>query len=449
MIVSVIGLGKVGSALAAVLAANGFDVIGVDSNARLVENVNSRKICSFEPGVIETFNSIEQERFLAVTDIEFALQRSEVSFIILPTPSLPNGKFSLEYLMEVFFDIGKALHKKETYHLISLVSTVIPGDSLNELIPVLERHSGKRCGVDFGFCYNPAFIALGEVMKGFSLPEYVIVGSEDELSAGKLMRIHQKLVKNSAPILKMNLLEAEITKIASNSWSTLQVSFANMLCALSNQLGHVNVDVITSALGNKRSPLIYRGAVPYGGPCWPRDNIAFSALLKELAVSNCLPASIDDFNQWYAQYILNWLLENSEERQAIAIIGLAYKQGVPFIDDSFSCWLAGQLIQSNRRVSAWDPLVKANKAAILPQDLDFEEDLANCLNKADAALIINYTAYLDEYDWTKHDKLIVIDCWRKLPIHIRNKLGSRYIPLGNHQLQGESREEVLFMDTSS
>ncbi|MBA3691917.1 MAG: UDP-glucose/GDP-mannose dehydrogenase family protein, partial [Acidobacteria bacterium] len=152
--VSVIGLGKLGASMVAAIASRGFEVIGVDVNQKSVDLVNEGK----EP-VQETdlgkYISENKERIRATMSHEEAILNSDISFVIVPTPSDEKGSFSLQYAAWAFREIGKALTKKNGYHIIVLTSTVLPGATRFGLLPILEKVSGKKAGRDFGLCYSP------------------------------------------------------------------------------------------------------------------------------------------------------------------------------------------------------------------------------------------------------------------------------------------------------
>ena len=163
---SVIGLGKLGACMAGCFAAKGFPTLGVDANPQTVAVVNAGLAPVDETDLLETI--VKGKNLLSATqDYDQAVLNSDATFVIVPTPSLDHGGFSLKFVKEAFGEIGRALAKKERYHLIVLTSTVLPGGTEYGLIPVLEEASGKECGVDFGLCYSPQFIALGSVIRDF------------------------------------------------------------------------------------------------------------------------------------------------------------------------------------------------------------------------------------------------------------------------------------------
>ncbi|MGC9025815.1 MAG: hypothetical protein ACP5NB_13475 [Chloroflexia bacterium] len=203
MRISVIGLGKLGAPLAAVLAYKGHEVIGVDVDERPIRLINEGKAPVYEPG-LEPLIQASRERLSATGDYDLAVSTTEATFIIVPTPSDENGSFSLRYVLAAAGNIGRALRHKEGFHLVVLTSTVMPGATGGEVLPALEASSGRRCGRDFGLCYNPEFIALGSVIHDMLNPDFILIGESDPRSGDILSGIYHNLCENAPPIARMN-----------------------------------------------------------------------------------------------------------------------------------------------------------------------------------------------------------------------------------------------------
>src|SRR5262245_46902446 len=169
MNISVLGQGKVGVTLSACLAAAGSNVIGVDVDRDLIGRLTNRSYHTSESGVMERLHSASG-RFTATLDAERAIQESDLTFVIVPTPSNPLGGFSLEYVLRACREIGRGLRSKRGPHTVAIMSTMLPGSSDCRVIACLEESSGRRIGEGLGYCYNPSFIALGEVVQGIENP---------------------------------------------------------------------------------------------------------------------------------------------------------------------------------------------------------------------------------------------------------------------------------------
>lgn len=341
--ISVVGLGKLGAPLAAVLESSGFEVIGVDSDPAKVEAYASGRAPVNEPGLQALMDSCAV--LDADTDPEAAVLLTDVTFVIVPTPSMDTGDYSLQHVLTACEGIGKALRAKPAYHLIVIVSTVSPGDMRQHIIPYLEMESGRKAGADFGVCYSPEFIALGEVIKGLTRPDFVLIGEHDSRAGMALAEIYRTVTANGTPICRMALEEAELTKIAVNSFLTVKITFANMLAQLCERLPGANVDVVTAAMGlDLRIGQRYlKGGLAYGGPCLVRDNRALAHAARALGVEVCIPSTIDQHNQRELQRLVELVIENTPVDGKVWIQSDAYKLNTDVTEASAGRYLRGAL----------------------------------------------------------------------------------------------------------
>src|SRR5258708_28242681 len=172
--VSVIGLGKLGAPLAAVLASRGFGVIGLDVSKTLVDALNAGKMPIVEPQLNELI-AANKQRLSATMDVGEAIQKSDASFVIVPTPSDSTGFFSNRFVLQAIVSIGNALRRKNGYHMVVITSTAMPGTTGGEIKATLEAASGRKVAPDLGLRYNPEFIALGSLVRGLLYPDPILV----------------------------------------------------------------------------------------------------------------------------------------------------------------------------------------------------------------------------------------------------------------------------------
>jgi UDPglucose 6-dehydrogenase len=149
--------------------------------------------------------------------------------VVVPTPSLPSGEFSTKYVKSAAQAIGISLRAKKEWHLAVLVSTVMPGATRGDFAQVIEKCSGKKYGADFGVCYSPEFIALGNVLHNLANPDFMLIGESDQKSGKYLEAFHKKILPSTVQKCRMNLENAELAKISVNTFVTTKISYANML----------------------------------------------------------------------------------------------------------------------------------------------------------------------------------------------------------------------------
>jgi UDPglucose 6-dehydrogenase len=415
MNVSVIGLGKVGLSLASCLATSGHRVIGVEIDVARVDALNRDRFDTSEPGVAERLSTAPAGAFTATSDLAAAICGSDLSFVIVPTPSNTLGGFSLRFLLPVCDAIGAALRKGDRAHTIAVVSTMLPGSSDAVVIPRLEAASGRTIGRGLGYCYNPSFIALGEVVKGIVKPDYVLIGEADRASGDLVQRVHESMVTTTLPVARMTPVEAEITKIASNTHETMRVSFANMLLSICSEIPGADVDRITEALAYRMGRRFFRGALPYGGPCWPRDNVAFTAFIDAIRSPSTLPRAVDTFNAEHGRYVLRKILSVSAPGQTVGLLGLAYKPGTPVTERAFALDLAAALPKDGRKVIAWDPVAISEFRKQCGDGVAYADSAEACLRASQVAVATIPLADFASIDWTAAANTTLVDGWRCLP----------------------------------
>src|SRR2546427_2314702 len=414
--VSVIGLGKLGACLAACVADKDFTVIGADVSPRMVDAINQGRAPVIEPGLDEMIAK-GRARLRATQDVAEAVQASDVTFIVVPTPSTEEGGFSISYVVEAVKSIGQALRDKSGYHLVVLTSTVLPGSTEYGMIPVLERESGKRCGKDFGVCYSPEFIALGQVIHDFLNPEFLLIGEFDERSGEQLAAIYKAVCDNDPAVARMSLVNAELTKISVNAYVTMRISFANMVAALSEQLPGGDVDTVTAALGldTRIGRRYLKGAVAYGGPCFPRDNQALAYLARQLGHNASLAEAVHAYNQASNEKLAARVLELLPEGGSGAVLGLSYKPDSNVIEEAAGFLLAKSLVESGAKVTVHDPMAMDAVRAVLRDKVKYAARLEDAITGHDVVVIAKPDRVYAAIDLKSFPRsTVLVDAWRLL-----------------------------------
>lgn len=432
MKVSVIGLGKLGLPLAAVLAEAGHKVFAYDANEELLDNLRRNTFESKEPGLVELLSEYRSNIFI-VDSINESVLNSELTFIIVPTPSMSDGNFDNQLVTKVLEEISQTLKIKTEFHVIDVVSTVMPGSCNDVFIPLLEIRSGKKLNEHFGLCYNPEFIALGSVIKNMRNPDMHLIGASNSKSGETLEIALKSVTGTQIPSRIMNLKEAELVKISVNNFVTTKISFANMLMQIADKLGGVDVDVVTDAIGldSRIGRKYLRGGTSFGGPCFPRDTRAMSTLLSKLELSSAIPEATSSVNQEHNEFLVEKLLSQIGSEGHVGLIGYSYKPDTSVYEESTGLKLVEILINHGKSVSVWEPFIKSRDFINSNAVFFFESlsDLSNC-----GALII--TRELTQAEISELIKQIesglVLDPWRQISDTLQKafKPGVVYVPLG-------------------
>ncbi|HEY3541218.1 MAG TPA: nucleotide sugar dehydrogenase [Gaiellaceae bacterium] len=438
---TVVGLGKLGSPMVACLASKGFDVIGVDVDEQKVATIGDGHAPVFEPQLGELLAE-NRERISATTDLGAAVLQSDLTFIVVATPSDENGGFSLKWVLPACETIGAALAEKDGFHTVVLTSTVMPGSTEAEVVPALERASGKTCGVDFGVCYSPEFIALGSVIRDFLHPDFLLVGESDDRAGAMLEALYRRVVETDAPVARMSFVNAELAKLSVNTFVTTKIAYANMLARMCERLPGADVDVVTDAIGldTRIGRKYLRGAISYGGPCFPRDNVALATLARELGAPAFVAEATDSANRDGIERLADLAETRIPDGGTVAVLGLSYKPNTDVVEEAPGMLLVRALARRGVDVVAYDPAAARNAERALAGAGRIVDSIEDAVAEADAVVIA--TAW-DEFRQLDPERLarsgkprVVIDCWRLLP---RESFAGtvEYVELGKGELTPE------------
>lgn len=409
MNVGVIGLGKLGLPLLALLADAGHKTIGYDASKELIEFLNQGKFEYSEPDLNELLRN-NSGNLEFVDEIKKVVEHSQLIFVIVPTPSEQNGYFSNYAILSICDSIGKLLKQKPKHLTINIVSTVMPGSCEGEISKVLEDSSGMKIGKELGLCYNPEFIALGSVVQNMRFPDMQLLGACNDHHADLVEEVISSMTSRSVPVRRMTLTEAELVKIAVNNYVTMKISFANMLGQLANGIGKLNIDTITEAIGldSRIGPKYLKYGPPYGGPCFPRDTHALSALLKQYGIPDSLPDTVTKINDDHLKRIVTDIVLESEHKR-VGILGLSYKPHTPVLEESPGLAILEELRKTNQNVIGWDPDLSLLRDSNLPIAENFRE----FLQKIDICVITRPIPELSHEETTLISNIEnVIDLWR-------------------------------------
>jgi len=419
--VAVIGLGRLGFPLAVVLAHSGFKVIGIDIDPEVVEAVNARRaperIC--EPGLQEMLDGIEN--LIATVDMEAAAYAA-ISIVMVGTPSEADGSFSLRYVLDTCHELGAVLRSRDSYHAVVISSTVLPGACDGPIREALEEASGRKVGKSLGLCYCPEFVALGDVLRGFLEPDFMLIGASDIRADFLISGFYTRICLNAPPIVHSTLINAEIAKLAVNCYVGAKMTFANMLAELCEQFPGADVDVVTDAVGldSRIGRKYLTGATAYGGLTFPMAIRSLFKVAKSVGVELPLIKIVHSENQRQkyrlAAIVQNWRVRTGAEK--IGILGLAYKPGISATEGSAGMALM-ELLHPPASVIAFDPAVQIEQSVASAQ---------TCVDYSDIVVITTPWPEFKEVEF--HEGQVVIDCWRMLGEADVTDAGAKYVAIG-------------------
>jgi UDPglucose 6-dehydrogenase len=416
---AVVGLGKLGAPLAAVLASKGNEVLGIDVNPEAVRLLNDGHAPVEEPG-LQPLVSASRDRLSATTNLA-AAAGADLTILLVPTPSDDRGGFSNEYLLAAVDEVGRGLGGRDDYHVVVVASTVMPGSCDAEIRPALESASGRRVGETLGLCYSPEFIALGSVIRDMLEPDMVLIGESDARAGDVLERLYAGVCENDPPFRRMSLVNAELTKIAVNTYVTMKISYANALADMCERLPGADVEAVTDALGldTRIGGKYLRGGLAYGGPCFPRDNKAFGVLARDLGTEPLLAEATDAVNAAQTDRLARIVQSRLEAGNKVGILGLSYKPDTAVVEESPGIALARLLANSGYEVLVYDPVATEAALRALGGLAQGCSSAAELLRQSDVSVIATPWHEFVELpiDALEREgrRAVVIDCWRLLP----------------------------------
>ena len=369
MNVSFIGLGKLGLPLACCLAGSGNKILGVDKNEYILDMLNNQELPFYEPGLTDIF---PHDNFIGFTDsYKRAVEETDATIILVNT-QLGDTGYSAEFVESALTDLAVNLKRStKEYHLIILSSTVLPG-TIQKLIHLVEKISGKKYQEDFGFSYVPDFVRLGKVIYDFKNPEFLLVGANNQKDIDITRSIWKNFHDNKPPLKTLTLEEAEVSKVSLNAYIVSKIAFVNFLGQLCDGMENVDVHKITDAIGlDKRiSPYFFNFGTPYGGTCFPRDTAAFIKFASNRNKDAKHLKFADEVNEDLYRSILSKCLSYKK----IGIVGVSFKPDSPVAVGSPSAKLIEDLLSCDVDIFVYDEL---------------EESISNLNGLADKVTVCN------------------------------------------------------------
>jgi GDP-mannose 6-dehydrogenase len=352
MNISVFGLGYVGCVSVGCLAKNGHKVIGVDVSKTKVDQINEGKATIIEKDIDQI---IAEQRLAgnieATEKAKDAVLRTEISIVAVGTPSSEKGHLDLEYIFKVAEQIGFALKEKESFHIIAIRSTIMPG-TCDKIADILENVSQRKRNKDFAIVDNPEFLREGTAVKDYYNPPLTLIGSDNEQAAKKVAKLYDQL---PGKIVLTDLKVAEIMKYVNNTFHALKISFGNEIGNICSELdidSHKVMDIFCEDRQLNISPYYFKPGFAYGGSCLPKDLKGLQTLAHDIYVETPLINSIGKTNEIQIQRAIKIIYKYWNKK--LGFLGLSFKEGTDDLRNSPAVSVIETLIGKGCDISIYD-----------------------------------------------------------------------------------------------
>jgi GDP-mannose 6-dehydrogenase len=425
MKLAVFGLGYVGSVTSACLARLGHEVIGVDVNRFKVDRIAAGQSPIVEAGLGDLIaSSVRAGRLRATTDYAEALEGAEASIVCVGTPSAEDGSLDLSHVRRMSHKIGETLAGTNSYHVLIVRSTMLPGSVEEHVVPLVESASNLTLGESLGVCYNPEFLREGTAVDDFFHPPLTVIGAADRRAADVAQSVFRDI---EASVVTTTIRTAEMVKYVSNSFHALKVCFANEIGNLCKSEGidsHEVMRIFCQDTKLNLSPYYLTPGFAFGGSCLPKDVRAVLHRLRQRGLESPVLESILPSN---AQQIGNALTAIEKlRRKKLGIFGLSFKAETDDLRESPIIKVVESLVGKGYDLRVYDPnvevsrIIGANKRFLEEEvpylPLILKPTLEDVLDWAEVLVVANKSAEYTTIPSRLRPDQALVDLVRILPV---------------------------------
>tara|TARA_B100001287_G_scaffold174368_1_gene146955 strand:- start:20431 stop:21753 length:1323 start_codon:yes stop_codon:yes gene_type:complete len=357
MNITVIGSGYVGLVSGTCFAEVGNMVTCVDIDSGKIEKLNQGVIPIFEPGLkTMVLRNLNNNNLFFTTDIDKALQNSEIAFIAVGTPMGDDGSADLQYVLDVAKSIGQSMQKR----LIVVDKSTVPIGTADKVKNTIQKQLDERnSDLKFDVVSNPEFLKEGAAINDFMKPDRVVIGADSEIAFEKMEELYSSFFRSHERFIKMDIRSAEMTKYAANAMLATKISFMNEIANICEKIG-ADVNQVRIGIGSDQRigySFIYPG-IGYGGSCFPKDVKALIRIAEENEYDPQLITAVEEVNNFQKLVIARKIINRFGEDltgHTFGIWGLAFKPGTDDMREAPAIYIIKELIKRGAKIKAYDP----------------------------------------------------------------------------------------------
>lgn len=437
MRITVIGTGYVGLVTGVGLAEMGNDVVCTVRDRERLRKLRRGVPTIYEQGLAELLKrNVKEERIAFTDNIPQAIRHGEMIFIAVGTPMGANGAADLSSVMDVATKLGRYL-KPDT---VVVTKSTVPVGTTDAIRKRILRSQRRK--VPFTMASNPEFLREGTAIRDFLVPDRIIVGVDDPVTAERMQHLYQPIVRSNQPLLITDIRSSETIKYASNAFLATKISFINELSNYTEAVG-ADITAVAKGLGldTRIGPRFLHAGIGYGGSCFPKDVRALIVEGKRHHVPFRILEAVEAVNDGQRQVFLKKLesVYPTLKGLRIAVWGLTYKPKTDDVRDAPSLAILPYLVRRGAKVVAFDPIGTANaKNALKAVPIKFVRDPYLALRDADALLILTEWDEFRSPDFSQMKKLmrhpVIVDGRNIYEAADAIAAGFTYLDIGRRQL---------------
>ena len=414
--ISIIGSGYVGLVTGACLSDMGHEVICLDSNSKKINSIKKYQAPFFEPSLNDLIKkNIIKKQFDVTSDISFAIENTQITFICVGTPSLKNGSIDLSQISEVSENIGCLLKKKREKQLLIVKSTVIPGTTEKYVEETIQKYTKN-----FSIASNPEFLRQGSAVEDFMQPDRIVVGCKEDETKKIFRKLYYKFKEK---LFFTTITNSELIKYTSNYFLATMISFSNEIANICEKVKNTDVTEILNCihLDKRISPNVknknqfpeitnyLRAGGGFGGSCLPKDTNALKFFSKKNNVNVPLLDSVIGINNDRTKIITNKIKQVLKKKKRIILVGITFKKGTDDLRDSPSLKLLKELLKLNYKIEIYDEMYKKKPKSNIFKNCKFINNLQDSAKRTDCIVIATETEVFNNLNINSSKKIILFD----------------------------------------
>lgn len=436
MNIAIIGTGYVGLVSGTCFAEMGVNVCCIDKDQTKIEALRTGEIPIYEPGLAELVaKNRAQGRLSFYTDLGEVINKVDILFIAVGTPTGEGGEADLQYVFAVAEEIGQLA----TTHLLVVTKSTIPVGTTDRVEEIIRAGYAKRglATLELDMANNPEFLKEGAAIKDFMSPDRVVVGYKSDYAKNLLHRLYRPFLLNNYRVICMDIHSSELTKYASNAMLATRISFMNELANLAEAIG-ADISLVREGMGSDKrigKAFLYPGC-GYGGSCFPKDVQALASTGREHGRPLTIIEQVHKVNEWQKLRPYEKVVEHLGDLKGkkVAVWGLAFKPETDDMRQAPSIVVINELIKAGAEVSAFDPIAIENARNILPSGVTYGQDIYEVVEGADALILLTEWKQFRLPNWKRIKELmrgnLVVDGRNIYPMEELEALGLVYTGIG-------------------